>query len=166
MIKMKKQVSILLQAIQKNNIAHKRVLELRRTTREAMAEAEAKTTELRQSQAKMAELEAEITRLTGLVTSANSDKQRALTEMKDKHLWELAKLESTKDAEINDLKKKADDAEQKGYKEGEAAYIQQCEAAKDLFFKCGWRSAVEQLGCGSETEVYNALQYFIPASLT
>ena len=108
-----------------------------------MAEAEAKPTELKQSQAKMAELEAEVTRLTGLVTSANSDKQRALTEMKDKHLWELAKLESTKDAEIKELKKKADDAEQKGYKEGEAAYIQHCEAAKDLFFKCGWRSAVE-----------------------
>ena len=66
-----------MQAIQKNNIAHKRVLELRRTTREAMAEAEAKTTELKKSQAKMTELEAEVTRLPGLVTSTNADKQRA-----------------------------------------------------------------------------------------
>ncbi|XP_028117745.1 uncharacterized protein LOC114315329 [Camellia sinensis] len=113
----------------------------------------------------MAELEAEVTRLTGLVASANADKQRALTEMRDKHLWELAKLESSKATEIQKLKKKSDDAEKKGFKEGEAVYIQQCEAAKDLFFKCGWRSAVEQLGCGPETEVYNAPQYFIPASL-
>ena len=61
--------------------------------------------------------------------------------------------------------KKAEDAEQKGFKEGEAAYIQQCEAAKDLFFKCGWRGAVEQLGCSHDTKVYSAPQYFIPASL-
>ena len=47
----------------------------------------------------------------------------------------------------------------------EGLYIPQCEGAKDLFFKCGWRSVVEQLGCGPETEVYNAPQYFIPASL-
>ena len=85
--------------------------------------------------------------------------------MKDKYLRELAKLEGVKDAEINVLKKKAEDAEQKGFKEGEAAYIQQCEAAKDLFFKCGWRGALEQLGYGPATEVHNAPQYFIPATL-
>ncbi|GMP73123.1 hypothetical protein CsSME_00030967 [Camellia sinensis var. sinensis] len=130
-----------------------------------MAEAEAKTAELNQSQQRTAELEAEITRLIGLVTSANTEKQRALIEMKDEYLRELAKLEGVKDAEIKVLKKKAEDAELKGFKEGEAAYIQQCEAAKDLFFKCGWRGGVEQLGCGPDTEVYNASQYFIPASL-
>ncbi|GMP54259.1 hypothetical protein CsSME_00019482 [Camellia sinensis var. sinensis] len=36
-------------AIQKNNIAHKKVLELRKTTRQAMADAEAKTAELEQA---------------------------------------------------------------------------------------------------------------------
>lgn len=130
-----------------------------------MAEAEAKTAELKQEQVRTAELEVEVTRLTGLVASADADRQRALTEMKDKYLRELAKLEGVKDAEINLLKKKAEDAEVKGFKEGEAAYIQQCEATKDLFFKCGWRGAVEQLGCGPDTEVHNAPQYFIPASL-
>ncbi|XP_028082365.1 uncharacterized protein LOC114283686 [Camellia sinensis] len=114
--------------IQKNNITHERVLELRKTTRQAMAEAEAKTAELNQSQQRTAELEAEITRLTGLVTSADTDKQRALTEMKDKYLRELAKLEGVKDAEIKVLKKKAEDAELKGFKAGEAAYIQQCQS--------------------------------------
>ena len=74
-------------------------------------------------------------------------------------------IEGAKDAEITVLKKKAEDVVVKGFKDGEAAYIQQCEAAKDLFFKCGWRGAVEQLGCGPDTEVYNAPQYFIPASL-
>lgn len=76
--------------------------------------------------------------------------------MKDKYLRELVKLEGKKDAEIADLKKKVDDANAQGFKEAEGLYIAQCEGAKDLFFKCGWRSAVEQLGCGPETEVYNA----------
>ena len=39
-----------------------------------MAEVEAKTTELKESYQKTAELEAEVARLTGLVTSANVDK--------------------------------------------------------------------------------------------
>lgn len=121
--------------------------------------------ELKEQRQKTAELEAEVTRLTGQVTSAKADKQKALTVMKDKYLRELVKLEGQKNAEIDALKKKADDANTEGFKEGEAVYIQQCEAAKDLFFKCGWRSAVEQLGCGPEIEVYNAPQYFIPASL-
>ena len=79
---------------------------------------------------------------------------------------ELVKLEGKKDAEIADLKKKVSDANTQGFKEVEGLYIPQCEGPKELFFKCGWRSAVEQLGCGPETEVYNAPQYFIPASLT
>ncbi|XP_028068070.1 uncharacterized protein LOC114270697 [Camellia sinensis] len=129
-------------AIQKNHIAHKRVLELRKATRQAMAEAEAKTAKLEASQQKTAELEAKVTRLTGLVTSANADKQRSLTVMKDKYLRELTKLEGKKNAEIAELQKKADDADAQGFKEGEALYIKQYEAAKDLFFKCRWRAAV------------------------
>ena len=57
-----------------------------------MAEAEAKTAELEASQQKTAELEAEVTRLPGLVTSANADKQRSLTVMKDKYLRENAEI--------------------------------------------------------------------------
>ena len=88
-----------------------------------MAEAKAKTAKLNQSQQRTVELEAKITHLTGLVTSANTDKQKALTEMKDKYLRELTKLEGVKDAKIKVLKKKAEDAELKGFKEGKAAYI-------------------------------------------
>lgn len=102
-----------------------------------MAEANAKMAELKEHRQKTAELEAEVTRLTGLVTSAEADKQRALTVMKDKYLRELVKLEGKKDAKIAELKKKADDANAEGFKEWEALYMQQCEAAKDLFFKCG-----------------------------
>ena len=100
------------------------MLELRRTSREALAEAAAKTAELKLEQVRTADLEAEVTRLTGLVSSADVVRQRALTEMKDKYLRDLAKLEGVKDAEINVLKKKAEDAEVKGFKEGKAAYIQ------------------------------------------
>lgn len=131
-----------------------------------MAEANTKMAELKEYQQKTAELEGEVTRLTGLVTSADADKQKALTVMKDKYLRELMKLEGKKNAEITALKKKADDANAEGFKEGEAVYIQQCEAVKDLFFKCGWRAAVTQLGHQPETEVYNPPPYFIPGSMT
>ena len=130
-----------------------------------MAEAEAKMAELEASQEMTTELEAEVTRLTELVTSANPDKQRSLTLMKDKYLRELAKLEGKKKAEITELEKKLEAAEDRGFKEGEALYIKRCEAAKDLFFKCGWRGVVVQLSHGPETEVFNPPQYFIPSSL-
>ena len=154
-----------LQSLQKSQIAHQKVLELRKTTRQALAEVETKTTELKESHQKTAEQKVEVARLSGLVTSAEADKQKALIVMKDKYLRELVKLEGKKDAEIAELKKKVSDANAEGFKEAEGLYIPQCEGAKDLFFKCGWRSVVEQLGCGPETEVYNAPQYFIPASL-
>ncbi|XP_028089510.1 uncharacterized protein LOC114289876 [Camellia sinensis] len=85
--------------------------------------------------------------------------------MKEKYLRELAKLEGKKKVEIMELEKKLEAAEDWGFKEGEALYIKQCEAAKDLFFKCGWRGVVVQLGHGPETEVFNPPQYFIPSSL-
>ena len=130
-----------------------------------MAEVEAKTTELKESKQKTVELEAEVARLTGLVTLANVDKQKALIVMKDKYLRALVKLERKKKAEIAELTKKVNDANAAGFKEGEALYMQQCEAAKDFFFKCDWRAAVVQLGCEPETKVYNPPLYFIPSSL-
>ncbi|GMP46613.1 hypothetical protein CsSME_00014694 [Camellia sinensis var. sinensis] len=129
-------------AMQKNHIAHKRVLELRKTARQAMTEVIEKTTELEEARKQIAELKTKNGRLTGLVNSAEADKQKVAAEMKNKYLRELAKLEGKKNVEIEKLKKSVDDAELRGYKEGEATYIKQCEAAKDLFFKCGWRAAV------------------------
>ncbi|XP_028093020.1 uncharacterized protein LOC114293188 [Camellia sinensis] len=46
-------------AIQKNNIAHKKVLELRKATRHTMADAEAKTAELEHAKKQIAELQFE-----------------------------------------------------------------------------------------------------------
>ncbi|GMP78113.1 hypothetical protein CsSME_00034171 [Camellia sinensis var. sinensis] len=152
-------------AMQKSHIAHKRVLELRKTTRQALAEVTEKTVELEQARQHIAELKSENGRLTGLVSSAEAEKQKAVAVIKDKYLRELAKFERKKSAEIEQLKKSADDAELRGYKEGEATYIKQCEDAKDLFFKYGWRAAVEQLGHGPETEVFNAPAYFIQSSM-
>ena len=89
--------------------------------------------------------------------------------MKDKYLRELLKLEKRKDTEISQLKKSAEVAEKEGYKQGykkaEEAYVKQCDAAKELFFKCGWRAAVEQRGHDQQAEVYNPPEYFIPKSL-
>ena len=72
-----------MQAIQKNNIAHKKVLELRKTTRHAMADAEANTAELEQAKKKIAELQFENGRLTGLVSSAEAEKQKIAATVKD-----------------------------------------------------------------------------------
>ncbi|XP_028067670.1 ankyrin repeat domain-containing protein 6-like [Camellia sinensis] len=130
-----KRVTTLLQAIQKNNLAHKKVLELQKTTRQAVAEAEAKTAQLEQAKKQIAELQLENGRLTGLVSSAEAEKQKIAITVKDKYLRELAKLEGKKDAEIADLKKKVGDANAQGFKEAEGLYILQCEGAKDLFFK-------------------------------
>lgn len=151
--------------MQKSHIAHKRVLELRKTTRQALAEVTEKSAELEQARQQIAELKSENGRLTGLVSLAKAEKQKAVAVIKDKYLRELAKLKGKKNAEIEQLKKNADDAEMRGFKEREAAYIKQCEAAKDLFFKCGWRGVVVQLGHGPETEVFNPPQYLIPSSL-
>ncbi|XP_028064371.1 probable methyltransferase PMT19 [Camellia sinensis] len=112
----------------------------------------------------MAELQSEVARLTGLVDSAEANKQEALIELKDRYLCELAKVEKKKSAEITDLEKKVEDAEDRGYKEGEATYILQCEAAKDIFLKYGWKAVVEQLDHGAETEVFlNPPPHFIPS---
>ena len=75
---------------------------------------------------------------------------------------ELLQLERKNDAEIKEKVKQAD---QQGFKRAEDAYAQQCNAAKDLFFKCGWRGAVEKLGHDPQTEVFTPPAYFIPNSL-
>ena len=111
------------------------MLELRKTTRHAMAEAEAKTADLERAKKQIAELQFENGRLTGLVSSAKAEKQKITVTVKDKYLRELAKLEDKKDAEIADLKKKSSDAHSQGSKDAECLYIPQCEVAKDLFFK-------------------------------
>lgn len=157
------------QALQKNNVTYRKVQELRKTTRQAMAEAEAKAAELLQAEKRMAELEAENGRLADLVNSAEAEKQKAAIVMKDKYLRELLKLEKRKDAEISELKKNMEAVEnegyKRGYKEAEDAYVKQCDAAKELFFKCGWRGAVEKLGHDEQTEVFDPPAYFIPKSL-
>ena len=64
--------------MQKNHIAHKRVLELRKTTWLTVADANARTAELQEVKEKMTGLDSEVARLTELVNSAEADKQKAL----------------------------------------------------------------------------------------
>ncbi|XP_028125155.1 uncharacterized protein LOC114322091 [Camellia sinensis] len=142
-------------AIQKNQITHRKVLELRKVTRQAAAEAEAKSAELEEARKELAELRGEVGRLTGmvssaeeleaengrladLVNSAEAEKQKAAIVMKDKYLRELLKLEKRKDAEMSELKKNMEAVDKGGYKRG---------------FK------------EAETEVFNPPEYFIPKSL-
>ncbi|XP_028060858.1 adoMet-dependent rRNA methyltransferase SPB1-like [Camellia sinensis] len=90
------------QAIQKNYNTHKKVLELRQTARDAVAEAEVKSAEVEKIKKQMAELQAENSRLTGLVSSAEAERQKTAIALKDKYLHELVKLERKKDAEIKE----------------------------------------------------------------
>ncbi|XP_028094392.1 ATP synthase subunit alpha, chloroplastic-like [Camellia sinensis] len=126
--------SLFCQAIQKNNITHRKVLELRKTTRQAVAEAEAKMAELEEARKQMAEIRSENSRLAGLVNLAEAEKQKAAIVLKDKYLRELVKLEKKKATEITQLKESAKGAEKKGFKKADDAYVKQCEAAKELFF--------------------------------
>ena len=51
---------MLCQALQENLITHRKVLELRKVTRQAAAEAEAKAVELEEARKEMAELRGEV----------------------------------------------------------------------------------------------------------
>ncbi|GMP68792.1 hypothetical protein CsSME_00028284 [Camellia sinensis var. sinensis] len=124
-------------AMQKNHVTHKRVLELHKTMRLAMADASAKSAKLKEAKLKMAELESENARLTKLVNAAEADKQKALAEKKDRYLCDLAKLERKKSAEITKLQKKMEDA------------------------------ATVKLSQGPNTEIFqNPLPHFIPSYMS
>ena len=86
-------------------MAHKRVLELPKTARSTVSDADAKVAELKEGKAKLTELESENARLAELVSMAEADKQKALAEKKDCYLRELAKLERKKNAELEEVKK-------------------------------------------------------------
>ncbi|XP_028106941.1 meiosis-specific nuclear structural protein 1-like [Camellia sinensis] len=133
-------------AIQKNYNTHKKVLELRKTTRQAVAEAEVKSAEVEDIKKQMAELQAENSRLTGLVSSAEAERQKAAIALKDKYLHELVKLERKRDAEISQVKESAKEAGKQGFKKVEDVYAKQCNAAKELFFNFfGWIILLLQL---------------------
>lgn len=60
--------------MQKNQITHKRVLELRKTTRQVVVDADKKTAELKVVKQKMTELQSEVACLTSVVDSAEVEK--------------------------------------------------------------------------------------------
>ncbi|GMP92031.1 hypothetical protein CsSME_00042432 [Camellia sinensis var. sinensis] len=154
-------------AVQKGHVAHQCVIELRKIARAAIAYMNVKEAELKAQKTSLAELSAEKEKLVELVCVAEVEKQKAPTEKKDRYLRELAKIEKKKNAEIKELQKKMEDAEDRGFKEGEETYIQQCEAAKDIFSKCGWKAAIEKLGQAHDSKVFlNPLPYFIPSHMT
>lgn len=114
--------------------------------------------------ASLAELNVEKEALRKLVHSVEMNKQKALAEKKDRYLCELTKLERSKNAEIKALEKKMEDAKNRGYAEGKQAYVQQCEVAKDIFFKFGQKAAAEQLSQEHDFDVFlNPPLHYIPS---
>ncbi|GMP84046.1 hypothetical protein CsSME_00037731 [Camellia sinensis var. sinensis] len=98
--------SMVLVSRAKSHIVHKRVLELRKTALLAITDADAKVAELKEVKAKLTELATENERLAELVNATGTDKQKAVTEKKDRYLRELAKLEKRKNTEVQELKRR------------------------------------------------------------
>ncbi|GMP48376.1 hypothetical protein CsSME_00015749 [Camellia sinensis var. sinensis] len=118
---------------------HDHLTELKaiRSATKLMVLVNAKDAELKALKTNLAVLATEKEKLAELVNAAETVKQKAPAEKKDRYLRELAKIEKKKNAEIQELQKKMEDVEDQGFKEGEETYVQQCEATKDIFFKCG-----------------------------
>ena len=69
----------------------------------------------------------------------------------DESSVELRKLH---DAHKEERDKAVDEAEDRGYKQGEKTYERQVKATKDIFFQCGWKAAVEKVSLGQDTEMF------------
>ncbi|XP_028068604.1 uncharacterized protein LOC114271193 [Camellia sinensis] len=61
------------------------------------------------------------------------------------------------------MDKAVDDAEDRGYAQGEKTYERQVQATKDIFFQCGWKAAVEKVGLGQDADMFlNPPAAYIP----
>ncbi|XP_028096449.1 uncharacterized protein LOC114296358 [Camellia sinensis] len=138
-------------AAQKNYLAHERMIAVGQSLREAIAENKAQKVEIAKLKAAQEAVAAERDILSQKVDRADEDKQRAVKSMKARYLAELRKL---RDANKVAMDKAVDDAEDRGYAQGEKTYERQVQATKDIFFQCGWKAAVEKVGLGQDADMF------------
>lgn len=94
------------------------------------------------------------------VDRAEADKQRAVKSTK---AWYLAELRKLRDIHKAEKDKAIDDAEDRGYAQGEKTYERQVQATKDIFFQCSWKAAVEKVGLGEDADMFlNPPAAYIP----
>ncbi|CAL5437850.1 unnamed protein product [Camellia sinensis] len=126
-----------------NYLAHERMISVQQSLREAIADKKAKMSELEKLRPSLAIL--------------NNDAKKA------RYLVELQKHRAAHQVE---LKKKVDEAEDRGFAEGERVYERQVEGTKDIFFHCGWKIAVEKLSNGPDSNFFkNPPIAFIPSHM-
>ncbi|XP_028085919.1 uncharacterized protein LOC114286888 [Camellia sinensis] len=147
-------------AAQKNHLAHERMIAVRQSLRDAISDNKAKTAELAKLKVAQEAAEAERDKLSKQLARADEDKRRAVKLVKARYLVELRKL---CDAHKEEKDKAVDDAEDRGYVQGEKTYKRQVQATKDIFFQCGWKAAVEKVGLGQDAKMFqNPPAAFIP----
>ncbi|XP_028108809.1 uncharacterized protein LOC114307616 [Camellia sinensis] len=110
---------------QKNYLAHERMIAVRQSLRDAIAENKAQKAEIAKLKAAQEAVAAERDILSQKVDRADADKQRAVKSAKARYLAELRKL---RDAHKAEKDKAVDDAEDRGYAQGEKTYERQAYA--------------------------------------
>ncbi|XP_028111557.1 uncharacterized protein LOC114309875 [Camellia sinensis] len=147
-------------AAQKNYLAHDRMITIRQSLRDAIAENKAKTAEIAKLKAAQEATEAKRDTLSQKLDRAQVDKQRAVKTTKARYLAELRKL---RDAHKEEKDKAVDDAEDQGYVQGEKTCERQVQATKDTFFQCGWKAVVEKVSLGQDADMFlNPPAAYIP----
>ncbi|GMP93199.1 hypothetical protein CsSME_00043141 [Camellia sinensis var. sinensis] len=147
-------------AAQKNYLAHDRMIKVRQSLRDAIAENKEQKAEIAKLKAAQEAVEAERDILSQKVDRANEDKLRAVKLTKARYLAELRKL---RDAHKAEKDKAVDDAEDRGYVQGEKTYEPQVQATKDIFFQCVWKAAVEKVSLGQDSDMFiNPPAAYIP----
>ena len=128
--------------------------------RDAIAENKAQAAEIAKLKAAQEAVVAERDNLSQKVDRAEADKQRAVKSTKARYLAELRKLH---DAHKEEKDKAVDDAEDRGYAQGEKTYERQVQATKDIFFQCDWKATVEKVGLSQDADMFlNPPAAFIP----
>lgn len=130
------------------------MIKVRQSLRDAIAENKAHTAEIEKLKAALEAAEAERQELRLRLDRAEAEKTKAVKSSKARYLAELRKL---RDAHKAVMAKAVDDAEDRGYEQGEKTYERQVQATKDIFFQCGWKAAVEKVGLGQDSDMFNNL---------
>ncbi|GMP60340.1 hypothetical protein CsSME_00023243 [Camellia sinensis var. sinensis] len=156
-------VKSIMLAAQKNYLAHERMIAMRKSLWEAIADNKEKVAELAKLKAAQEEAAAERDRLAERLAQAEEDKKNSFQVTKAKYIAELRKLQDAHKAELD---KQVNDAEDCGYAEGKRAYERQVQGTKDIFFQCGWNAAMEKLGLGQDSDAFqNPSVVFIPTHM-
>ncbi|GMP45296.1 hypothetical protein CsSME_00013873 [Camellia sinensis var. sinensis] len=106
-------------AVQKNYLVHERMIAVRQSLRDVIAENKAQTAEIAKLKAAQEVVEADRDTLSQKLDRAEVDKQRAVKTTKARYLAELRKL---RDAHKEEKDKAVDDTEDRGYAQGEKTY--------------------------------------------